>query len=130
MVALLATDLPCANSVSEQSFPLPKSSHLNQSCALKIIWIQIKLRREHTCLENPLKRFKYRHCPNWLNPPQYILSSYGALLRVNCNILQNATKQCKFSYCRPLKIYKVLFKSLKLSKAQKNALIFLACPPP
>ena len=52
---------------------------------------------------------KYGHCLNWLNPlpssPPYILGSRGALLRVNCDILQNATKQRKTSICWPLKMY-------------------------
>ena len=50
------------------------------------------------------KQSKYGHCPNWLNPPPSILGSRGALLRVNRDILQNATKQRKLSYCWPLKL--------------------------
>ena len=52
------------------------------------------------------KQSKYGHCPNWLNPPPPSnLGSRGALLRVNRDILQNATKQRKTLFCWPLKMY-------------------------
>ena len=48
---------------------------------------------------------KYGHCPKRLNPPPSILGSHEALLRLNCDILQNETKERKTSFCWLLKMY-------------------------
>ena len=55
----------------------------------------------------PLKKCKYRQCPNWLNPPPLFWLVAEHFLRLHCNILQNATKQLNILFCWPLKMYKV-----------------------
>ena len=89
------------------------------------------------------RQSKYGHCPNWLiAPPSSILGIRRAILRVNRNILQNATKQRKTSFCWLLKMYKAFkhrpfFQNFKKvlsgQNSKKSAPIFLAgskAPPP
>ena len=72
------------------------------------------------------KQSKYGHCPNGLKPPS-ILGSGGALLRVNPNILQNATKHRKCfivglcKYIKPLntKVHSRTLKALSSQNSQK-----------